>query len=385
MVPISILIGGDLVPTKSNIHLFSKGEIGSLLDSSLLNLFNSVDFRIFNLEVPLVDGKKPIKKCGPNLSAPTSTIKGIKELKPTLISLANNHILDQDEQGLFATMDLLNKNGIESFGAGKNLNEACRPFIIEKAGKKIGIYACAEYEFTIATKTKAGANPFDPLESLDHINSLKSICDYVIVLYHGGKEHYRYPSPYLQKVCRKITEKGADIVICQHSHCIGAYEEYNTSTIIYGQGNFLFDYSNNEFWQTSILINIKIRDRLDIEYTPIVKKGNAVHLAEEEVSKEILSAFYKRSNEMLTEGFIEKQYEKFAKKNIDEYLRCFSGVGKWLSRLDRYLLMGSLVKYKYSKKKLLVIQNFIECEAHRELILAGLKGENLNERRKSEK
>ena len=42
---------------------------------------------------------------------------------------------------------------------------------------------------------------------------LKKQCDYVIVLYHGGKEHYRYPSPYLQKVCRKIVDKGADIVV----------------------------------------------------------------------------------------------------------------------------------------------------------------------------
>ena len=68
---------------------------------------------------------------------------------------------------------------------------------------KIGIYACAENEFTIATDTTAGANPFDPFESLDHIQNLKRSCDYVIVLYHGGKEHYRYPSPYLQKFVGK--------------------------------------------------------------------------------------------------------------------------------------------------------------------------------------
>ena len=54
------------------------------------------------------------------------------------------------------------------------------------------------------------------------------------------------------------------------------------------------------------------------------------------------------------------------------YLRDFAGFGKWLSRIDRHLLGESLLKIKYNKKKLLSIQNYIECEAHRELFLTGL-------------
>jgi len=121
----------------------------------------------------------------------------------------------------------------------KGPGRSCKPLLVEQDGKKIGIYACAETEFSIAEDNRAGANPFDPLESLDHIADLKSKCDFVIVLYHGGKELYRFPSPYLRKVCRKIVEKGADLVICQHSHCIGAFENYHDSVIVYGQGNFL--------------------------------------------------------------------------------------------------------------------------------------------------
>ena len=97
--------------------------------------------------------------------------------------------------------------------------------IIEKDGLKVGIYVCAEHEFSIATEKLPGANPFDPLWSLDHIQKLKQQCDYVVVLYHGGKEEYRYPSPELQKVCRRISEKGADLVLCQHSNCVGCQEE----------------------------------------------------------------------------------------------------------------------------------------------------------------
>lgn len=204
-----ILIAGDVVPTQQNIHFFNDAKINELIGVELYSIWKAADIRIFNLETPLADLEHPIDKCGPNLIAPTSTIKGIKGLDPTVVTLANNHIMDHGIEGFNSTKEVLIQNGIPYVGAGDNLSEASKPYIITKEGIKIGIYACAEHEFSIASDNYPGANPFDPLESLDHISDLRKQCDYVIVLYHGGKEHYRYPSPYLQKVCRKMAEKGA--------------------------------------------------------------------------------------------------------------------------------------------------------------------------------
>lgn len=375
----TIIIAGDLVPTKSNIELFNNADIEKLLGEGLLSIWYNADIRIFNLEVPLSDKEDPIEKCGPNLIAPTSTIEGIKALQPSLITLANNHILDQGVLGLKSTEKVLQEHGIPFIGAGDTLAEASHPYIIKQDGLKIGVYACAEHEFSIATDNTPGANPFDPLESLDHIKNLKSKCDYVIVLYHGGKEHYRYPSPYLQKVCRKMVEKGADLVVCQHSHCIGSYEKYRNSTIVYGQGNFIFDNSDNEYWQTSLLVKIGISDRIDINYIPIIKKDNLIRLAEKKIEEDIISSFQKRSMAIMKRDFVEENYKKFAESKIESYLRKFSGTGKLISRIDRYLLKGKLLKCMYNRKRLLALQNYIECEAHRELVLTGLRGEIISE------
>ena len=373
-----LLIAGDLVPTLSNIELFNNADVETLLGEKLLSLWNLADIRIFNLETPLADQKYPIKKCGPNLIAPTSAINGIKALKPALIIAANNHILDQGEKGLKSTENLFKQHEIPYVGIGDNLSEASKPHIIEKEGVKIGICACAEHEFSIANEKNPGANPFDPLESLDHIQALKKKCHFVIVFYHGGKERYQYPSPYLQKVSRKMTEKGADLVICQHSHCIGCFEKYNQSTIIYGQGNFLFDNSENEYWKTGLLIKVEIKETFSIEYVPVKKEENVVRLAEGTLAKEILEGFTKRSLQILNENFVEKEYQKLAEKNIASYLTRLTGKGKWLSRINRRVFNKTLIKQKYNSKKLLSVQNIIECEAHRELILAGLK-ENIKE------
>lgn len=213
-----ILIGADIVPTKSNYVEFIEGNVETLVGKTMCDLLHEMDFTIFNLEVPLTDVISPLQKCGPNLQALSKTINGIKKLNPYFFTLANNHILDQSVQGLKATMEILNRENIKYAGAGNDLKEASKPFVFEKNGIKIGIYCCAEREFSIATENKAGANPFDPLFSLDHIRLLKKDVNYVIVLYHGGKEHYRFPSPNLQKTCRRIVDSGADLVVCQHSH-----------------------------------------------------------------------------------------------------------------------------------------------------------------------
>ena len=370
----NILIGADLVPTSRNIDLFASGDTLTLLGDDLNNIIQNADYRIFNLEVPLTDREKPIPKCGPNLIAPTKCFAGYKAMHVDLLTLANNHILDQDQQGLESTCSVLDAAGIAYTGVGQTPEEAAKPYIFECDGKRIGVYACAEHEFSIVTEHSAGANPIDLLESPDHIASLKAHCDYVIVLYHGGKEHYRYPSPNLQKVCRKLVEKGADLVICQHSHCIGCEEKYQGGIIVYGQGNFLFDASENEFWQTGLLV--QITDGFEINYIPLKKNGSGVKCADNAEADIILKEFYYRGVEIKDALFLQEKYEQFAASYLDSYLLTLSGFGNKLmfrviNKLSHYRFKKWFVRRWYQKKTHLTIQNYVECEAHRELFLKG--------------
>ena len=371
----SILIGADLVPTKSNISLFESGNAEKLLGKELMECLNRADYRIFNLEVPLTDREQPIPKCGPNLIAPTKCIAGYQAMGVDLLTLANNHILDQDQQGLESTVKTLNQAGIAYTGVGSTPEEAVKPYLFTCDGKKIGVYACAEHEFSIVTNHSAGANPIDLLESPDHVAKLKEQCDYVIVLYHGGKEHYRYPSPNLQKVCRKLVEKGADLVVCQHSHCIGCEEKYLHGTIVYGQGNFLFDDSESEFWQTGMLVTIN--DDFKISCIPLMKNGSGVRLATGETAERILNDFQARSEQIREPAFIETKYQKFAQSMLDNYLCVFTGkYGKFFFRIMYKLTRGRWLanpKRRISEKQRLAMLNYVECEAHRDLLADGLK------------
>ena len=354
-----IVFAADMAATAANEDLFINGEIEKITDNGILEYLKKFDFRVMNIEMALTDTNEPIVKCGPNIKASKKAINAIKKFNPSLALLSNNHVLDFGEDGLRDTVEVLSENCIPYIGAGENLADSRVPYILEQDGKKVGIYNCGEHEFTIAGENSWGANPYEPLVTFDDIEVLKQKCDYVVVIYHGGKEHYRYPSPEVQKRCRKMIDKGADAVICQHSHCIGCFEDYNGGKIIYGQGNFVFvENINEEAWHTSLIVGVTVEDGLKFEYFPICMSNVGARTATEAEAKEILDNFYKRSEEIKTPGFIQKSYSEFAAKMIGGYLK------KMQSVFD--------ANGEYNMEMITAMFNYFTCEAHLEVVAQGL-------------
>lgn len=375
-----LYIGADLVPTDINKALFENGNGEALVGKELYEILKQSDLNVFNLEVPLADVETPIAKFGTNLIAPTKTIHGYKALEPIFLTLANNHSLDQGEEGLTTTLDLLKAHNIAHAGAGSSLKDAKKPFIFEKDGLRIGFYLCTENEFTIASGHKMGANPFDVLESFDEVAALKAQCDYVIVLYHGGKEFYRYPSPMLQRYCRKFVGRGASLVICQHNHCVGSREDYNGGSIIYGQGNFIFNsesyIDHKEFVKDSLLIRVEAtKDSFIVSEIPIRSTELGTRLAIEAEADETLTAYKQRSEDIKDSNFVTQSYKDFADTHVKRYLREFLG-RSCIIRAINALCGRRLMQLILGKTSYLAIQNYLECEAHHELFLQGIKNIN---------
>ena len=353
-----IILGADLVVTEMNQQFFQSGNSEKLVGKELNDILARADYRIFNLEMAFIEKNTPITKCGPNLGAPINCVNGYKSLKTDLLCLANNHVLDFGYEGLVSTMKTLDDAGISRMGAGFNQEEAEKPFIIEKDGIKVGIYNCCEHEFSWVEDYGFGCNGFDDLETPDKVKELKKSCDYVIVIYHGGKEHYQYPSPRLRKVCRKLTEKGADLVLCQHTHCVCCEEDYAGGKIIYGQGNFIFaKESSVPTWGDGFLVGVDISaDEVKIEYYLYNMTETGVKL---DTSGKILDEYFQRSQEIIKDGFVEKKFEEMAEATV----------------LARYVtpMLGKKPTEEDLDKVGLQLFHCAECEVHRECLLIGLR------------
>ena len=357
-----IIVGADFVPTPENEQYFIDGNMSAVLDGELYDIVKSADFSVFNLECALTRTEERIKKGGPAIFAAPETINGYKALGVGVLAIANNHVFDCGYDGFVDTLNAIDGAGINRIGGGMTKEEASRGYITEIEGKKIGVYAACEHEFSWISDYGVGANGFDALDTLDEIAELKKQCDYLIVLYHGGKEHYAYPSPYLRRVTRKIVEKGADIVLCQHTHIIGAEEDYKGGKIVYGQGNFVFVKNREDYpatWFYGMLVAIDITDDgVKYEYIPFEATETGAKLSND---PSLIEGFMARTEEIKDEEATARRFAEYADKTINgRYLRL--ATGRLIDPEDS--LFNDCARF---------IAHCMECEVHRETIMVGVR------------
>lgn len=322
-----LLIGADVVPTSQSERYFLSGDTQELF-SDVCDLISDADRTVINLECALTEADTPIKKIGPNIKASPKCADALKKLGITDVALSNNHTFDYGVRGLRDTVDALTRAGLPYTGIGENDTDSRKPYILRQDGKRIGIINVCEHEYTYALPDRMGANPFDPFLTMHDIRALRPQVELLVVLYHGGKEYCRYPSPRLRALCREMVECGADAVITQHSHCIGCYEEYNGAHIVYGQGNLHFCWSDfPECWYTGLLIELTDRASggFDIGFHPTVCGEHTTELAKGETAREIMDAFSKRSEELKNGKWLDG-WRAFCESVSGTYKKAICGI-----------------------------------------------------------
>ncbi len=318
-----LLLLGDLAPTPTTAQLFREKQIPTLFGDTL-SLFEQTDFHICNLECALTDSEESIKKFGPAIKGPKETAEVMAQIGMDLCCLSNNHVFDFGTSGMADTFSALRENGIDYTGFGSDNEDARRNYIIEKDGKKIAVIAVCEHEYSYALENRMGSRAFDPYETLFDVRAAKETCDRVIVLYHGGKEFCEYPSPRLLKACRALVKSGADIVLCQHSHCIGCYENYEGGHILYGQGNFHFvklpaiGPAYYDMWNRSLAV-VYDTESHEVSFTPLTCTENGIRLASEDIKRAVLEGFSAR-NATLKDGMWQEGWHAFCENNRKNYI-----------------------------------------------------------------
>ena len=127
------------------------------------------DLRVGTLETAIGDGipfdKEKMKGRMNIIYSKNNSINRVVELNIDIVTLANNHIFDLGVEGLENTKRILLENNIRFCGAGKNLEEASKPVIIERDGKSFVFLAYCDYDpasvayVPVATENSYGINP----------------------------------------------------------------------------------------------------------------------------------------------------------------------------------------------------------------------------------
>ena len=208
----------------------------------VISLFRDKDILFGNLEAPIsIRGETYPLKCG--LRTRPEYISGIRDAGFSVLSLANNHILDYGEDAFYDTLDTLRRHDIKFFGAGVNLVEARKPEILEVNNLKVGFLGYCDVVIDspfYATPSSRGIAPMKIEYVKEDVGILKERADIVVVSLHWGIENWTYPSPSQKKTARKIIDYGADLILGHHPHVLQGIEKYRDGVIVYSLGNFMF-------------------------------------------------------------------------------------------------------------------------------------------------
>ena len=217
--------------------------------SEVESIIKAADLAFINQETVISDSNPP--QDYPNFNSPVDIADDLVDVGFDIVSIANNHMLDQGALGLKETYDNWKKRNVTVVGCYEENDSGKYVTYIEKNGIKIAVLA-----YTYGTNL--GEDPakyglyasylkYSDLEG--EIAEARANADFVIVSAHWWlEEGNTVPNDLQKEYAQKIADYGADVIIGHHPHVLQPIEwiegkEGNKTLCVYSLGNFLHEQS----------------------------------------------------------------------------------------------------------------------------------------------
>jgi poly-gamma-glutamate synthesis protein (capsule biosynthesis protein) len=231
--------------------------------------------------------------------------KALRAANVMVVGVANN--VASGRENILKSLQVLDAHGIAHTGAGRNIEDAHKPAIVERKGVKIGFlqYTARWYreEDMIATATEPGVarlSSFDgiTIDSADlervraDIKALRPKVDVVVVSQHNrdGSTPVQFKGQrgtaasrdrskteeYQRQFAHAALDAGADLVFGHGTHTLQGVEVYKGKPILYAIGHSNFDQPGYEKSTEGLVIRVVI-DRKQIARVSFVPVTRDAH------------------------------------------------------------------------------------------------------------
>lgn len=240
---------------------------------NLLPIFENVHFRALNIETVFSLNSKSLVGRAYVFNSSIKNIEFLRKLKINLGFLGNNHTYDHGEKGLLETIENLKNHQIPTIGAGKNIEEALTPYVINIENISFAFFSISLIGLNddIANIKKGGIATYNKL-LLNKILETRKKVNYIFVSIHWGKEYQPIISNEQRTIAKTLIDNGVNFIIGHHTHIPQSIVVNQNNAVLYSLGNFLFG-SSNYFQSNNILaifhFNPKSKQFLGIEIIPI--------------------------------------------------------------------------------------------------------------------
>lgn len=232
-----------------------------------LSLLNEADLTLINLETSVTTHSKPWPNKVFNYRMHPANVATLQVAKVDYASLANNHTLDFELEGLLETVRSLKQAGITFAGAGETPEEAMKPATLQlpktpaegSPSYHIELFSASDHpqdwgripEFHLTDySSKAREKLRSQLSKNQGDGSAPSLRIFSI---HWGPNYAWHPDQEIRDLAHfLIDECGIDIIHGHSSHHVQGVEQYKGRLIIYGCGDFVDDYAVTEKYRNDL-------------------------------------------------------------------------------------------------------------------------------------
>jgi poly-gamma-glutamate capsule biosynthesis protein CapA/YwtB (metallophosphatase superfamily) len=267
----------------------------------LLPLLLSADLRVINLECAITEHERPWSRTPKvfHFRADPSAVEVLRAARVDACALANNHTLDFEEKGLLDTLAHLDTAGIRYAGAGRNLEEAARPVLLDGG---VALVAFTDNEPPFAASPETPGTNYLPVSTEPEVlrrveeaigAAREAGARTVVFSNHWGPNMVRRPKAAFQRFARAVVDRGADVYYGHSAHVFQGVEVYRGKPILYDTGDFIDDYAVHPDLRNdrSFLFRISMEDGdfRRLELFPVVLPYARVELARDEEREAIFA------------------------------------------------------------------------------------------------
>ncbi len=214
------------------------------------SILRDADLTLGNLETPIVTGCLSTD-IGLRFCADPRAVEGLTFAGFDVVSLANNHTLNYEQEGLDETVRLLSAAQIVGLTDGSLA-------VFEINGMRIGIIAYDDTDWKLPIE-----------ETLAEVRKIAGEVDALIGYFHWGFENQPNASHYQQDFSKQLIDAGMDVVIGSHPHWLQPIVRYKGGVAFYSLGNFVADQMSFRRSMESVIVLLTLEkrpERLQVDY-----------------------------------------------------------------------------------------------------------------------
>lgn len=267
-----IMLTGDIMCLSAQQNAAKAGQSFDFAPSFELvrDYFSGADFVMGNLETALAPSHKYTFEAKnidslPNCNAPAVLLDALRYAGFDAVAAANNHALDAGEQGIYETLERLEKYRIAVTGI---YADEQRYILADINGIRV---AFLSYTEIMNRRSAVSKQRYEELIGSYSAENVKRDCEaaradgaeFIIAYIHWGRENTHEVTDRQKRQAQELADAGVDMIAGSHPHCLQS-AQYITARdgrqvlCVYSMGNFVSS-MGREINNDTVIVRLELR------------------------------------------------------------------------------------------------------------------------------